>query len=122
MDNAVWEWPDDSVVEKYIESHGNGVKELRSVVMWARDRFLYHRNNRITDVNDLNLDWTRTQQKNLREQLDAVNELRRKVFATDYDEWIEEKEDEANEEADLTEWEETEAEEREEKTARDRAV
>ncbi|KAF5229117.1 hypothetical protein FAUST_10635 [Fusarium austroamericanum] len=122
MDNAVWEWPDDSVVEKYIESHGNGVKELRGVVMWARDRFLYHRNNRITDVNDLNLDWTRTQQKNLREQLDAVNELRRKVFATDYDEWIEEEEDEANEEADLTEWEETEAEEREEKTARDRAV
>ncbi|OBS22095.1 hypothetical protein FPOA_08432 [Fusarium poae] len=121
-ENGVWEWPDDSVVEKYIESHGNGVKELRDVVKWARDRFLYHRNNRITDVHDLNLDWTRTQQKNLREQLDAVNDLRRKVFAADHDELMEEDEDEeeVNEDVETMEWEE--AEEREEKAARDRAV
>jgi hypothetical protein len=118
MKNGVWEWPDDSVVEKYIESHGNGVKELRDVVTWARDRFLHHRNNRITGVDDLNLDWTMTQQKNLKEQLDAVNELRRKVFATDNDEVIEDEEE--DEEAESMEWEE--AERWEEKAVRDRAL
>jgi hypothetical protein len=118
MKNGVWEWPDDSVVEKYIESHGNGVKELRDVVTWARNRFLHHRNNRITGVDDLNLDWTMTQQKNLKEQLDAVNELRRKVFATDNDEVIEDEEE--DEEAESMEWEE--AERWEEKAVRDRAL
>lgn len=118
MENIVWEWPDDTVVDKYIESHGNGIKELREVAIWARDRFLYHRNNRITDVHDLNLDWTRTQQKTLKDQLDAVNELRRKVFTTDEGEVLEE--EEASEEDETMEWED--AEEREDTAIRGQAA
>ncbi|RGP69837.1 prefoldin subunit [Fusarium longipes] len=118
MENVIWEWPDDAVVEKYIESYGNGIKELRDVVIWARDRFLYHRNNDFTDVHDLNLDWTKTQEMNLKVQLDTTNELRRRVFATKDDELIDE--DETDEETETMEWEA--ADDSEEKTKRDEAM
>ncbi|KAH7192375.1 uncharacterized protein B0J16DRAFT_58944 [Fusarium flagelliforme] len=97
MENKVWEWPDDTVVDKYIESHGNGVKELRDVSTWARERFLHYRNNKITDVQDLNIDWTVTEHKTSKEQRDAVNDLRRRVFSEDTDEMIEEDEEEEEE-------------------------
>ncbi|SPJ86804.1 uncharacterized protein FTOL_11829 [Fusarium torulosum] len=73
----IWDWPDDTVVQSYIEE-GNvrGNQELRAVLEWVCTRPVQE-TIEVADVDDLELDWTTTEKRALKQELDSQEEMRR---------------------------------------------
>ncbi|KAF5659673.1 prefoldin subunit [Fusarium heterosporum] len=80
VQSSIWDWPGDAVVLSYIEEGDvRGNQELRTVLEWVCARPVEEAVE-VTDIEDLDLDWTATEKRALEQELDNQQETRRIVL------------------------------------------